>query len=142
VATILLVEDEPDLGLFEAGQLEREGHRVMRCGGAPGVLGACPLLKYGACPLVEPADMILFSCRMFTPLRGRAYTGRDLLYAYRNHVTYGRLPMVVVSVGAPADLPGSGAVEIIDKFSEPGIVIRTIDRVLQAKNQQPAGVTG
>lgn len=33
MATILLVEDAPDLSLYEANHLEAAGHRVLRCGG-------------------------------------------------------------------------------------------------------------
>jgi len=138
MATILLVEDEPDIGTFEAGLLEREGHRVLRCGGAPSMFGACPMLRDGSCALVDPADLIIFSCRMFSRLPRRTYTGANLLRSYRNHAVYGRLPMLVVSVGAPDDLPGTGPIELIDKFSEPGAITNAVDRLLA----QPSRRTG
>jgi CheY-like chemotaxis protein len=134
MATILLVEDAPDIGVFEAGLLEREGHRVIRCGGAPGVFGACPLVREGSCALVDPADLIIFSCRLLTRLPRQSYSGTDLLRAYRNHPMYGRLPMLIVSVGRPEKLPGTGAVEAIDKFSAPGAVLAAVGRMLASKS--------
>lgn len=130
MATILLVEDQPDLGLFEAGLLEDQGHRVIRCGGGPTPLSACPLMRYGSCALADSADLILFGCGMFA-MRGRTYGGVHLLRAYRAHPDYGRLPMVVVSLGAPDSLEGSGPIERVDKFSAPGAVVAAVNRLLE-----------
>jgi len=133
MATILLVEDQPDIGLYEAQVLEAAGHRIVRCIGGPTLFAACPLLKFGRCSLVDHADLILFSMPMFA-IRGRTYRGDHLLRAYREHPDYGCLPMVVVSVGTPPDLPGSGRVLRIDKFSHPHAVIDAVDNLmLQAK---------
>src|SRR5437867_12046426 len=92
MATILLVEDRPDLGLYERKLLEQAGHRVVWCGGAPPPFAACPMLTRGACPLADSADMVLFSCAMSTPMRGRSYRAEHLLNAYRSHPRYGKLP--------------------------------------------------
>jgi hypothetical protein len=53
MATILLVEDGPSVSREIPGLLEEAGHRVMRCGGGPTPLGACPLLRSGRCPLPD-----------------------------------------------------------------------------------------
>lgn len=130
MSTILLVEDEPDLGLYEAKLLEQEGHHVLRCGGAPTPFGACPVMRGEGCPLVMDAELIIFSCRMFAPLRNRPYSGADLLLAYRNHAAYGQRPMLVVSVGAPEKLPGRGPVATVEKFSAPGTVTAAVHSLL------------
>lgn len=129
MATILLVEDQPDVGLYEAQLLEAAGHRIVRCIGGPTLFGACPLLKFGHCSLVDHADLILFSVPMFA-MRGRTYRGEHLLRAYREHPDYGRLPMVIVSLGIPEDLPGTGPLTRVDKFSEPNAVIDAVEDVL------------
>lgn len=129
MATILLVEDQPDVGLYEAQILEGAGHRIVRCIGGPTLFGACPLLKFGHCSLADHADLILFSIPMFA-MRGRTYRGEHLLRAYREHADYGRLPMVVVSLGIPRDLPGTGPLARVDKFSEPHAVIGAVEDVL------------
>lgn len=51
MATLLLVEDQPDLILLEARLLEERGHRVLACRGSPTPFAACPLLRRGGCPL-------------------------------------------------------------------------------------------
>lgn len=130
MATILLVEESPDLGLYEAGLLEAAGHRVLRCGGAPTPLGACPMLRYGSCPLPDAADLIVFSCALVVPMRGRVYTGVDLLRAYRAHPVYGRTPMLVVSIGRPEHLGGTGPLQTIRKFSAPDAVTDAVERLL------------
>ena len=137
MATILLIEDQPDLGTYEANVLESAGHRIIRCFGGPTMFAACPLLKVGRCSLIDAADLIVFSVPMFS-IHGRTYRGEHLLRAYRSHVDYGRLPMVVVSIGTPKDLPGSGPIERIDKFSEPHLVLEAIHRLLSWKNE-PVG---
>jgi len=129
MATLLLVEDQPDLGLVEAPRLEERGHRVIRCGGGPGAFGRCTLLGHGDCPLPSSADLIVFSVPLFGRLRGRMYRGIDLLRAYRAHPLYSRLPCLIVSVGDPGPLEGTGPVAVIDKFSAPGAVIDHVERL-------------
>lgn len=131
MATILLVEDAPDLGLDEAGRLEEAGHRVLRCGGGPSPSGACPMLGAGRCPMADAADLIVFSCNLFAPLRGRGYRGIHLLRSYRAHLDYGRLPMLVVSVGRPQDLEGTGPIEMVEKYSRPRAVVEAVERLLR-----------
>jgi CheY-like chemotaxis protein len=134
MATILLVEDSPDLGFYEARLLEGRGHRVVRCNGAPSPLAACPMLKRGSCPLPDSADVILFSSPMFGPIRHRTYRGAHLLSAYRNHPTYGRKPMLVVSAGAPLTIEGQGPYEVIEKFSPPHMILEAVDRLVEMSN--------
>jgi len=129
MATILLVEDQPDVGLYEAQILEAAGHRILRCMGGPTLFAACPLLRTGRCSLVDQADIIVFSLPMFS-LHGRSYRGEHLLRAYRSHPDYGRLPMVVISIGTPPDLPGRGPLTRVDKFSDPHVVVRAVDDLL------------
>jgi hypothetical protein len=130
VASILLVEDEPDLGLFEAGLLEQHGHTVLRCSGGPTSFAACPMMRDGSCSVADAADLIIFSCGIFAPLRHRTYRGIHLLRAYREHPVYGRLPMLVVSVGAPDDLLGTGPIELVAKFADPKEIVGAVDRLL------------
>ncbi|MGZ4240272.1 MAG: hypothetical protein ACXVQ7_01510 [Actinomycetota bacterium] len=138
MATILLIEDEPDLGLYEAKLLEQEGHHVLRCNGAPTPFGACPVMRGEGCPLVGSAEVIIFSCRMFAPLRNRPYTGADLLLAYRSHAAYGDRPMLVVSVGAPDKLPGKGPLISVEKFAAPGSVTEAVHALLDGKARSQA----
>lgn len=130
MATILLVEDTPDLGLFEAKLLEAAGHRVVRCAGAPSQFSVCPLLRGRSCSLADEADLIMFSCRLFTEMQGRAYRGIQLLRAYRAHPAYSRLPFVVVSLGTPGKLEGIGPVEVVQKYGDPAEVINAVKRLL------------
>jgi hypothetical protein len=130
MSTILLVEDRPDLGLYEFRLLERAGHRVIWCGGWPTPYAACPMLTRGACRLADSADMLLFSCAMSTPMRGSTYRAEHLLNAYRSHPRYGKLPMVVVSIGAPKETAGTGPYATVDKFSSPWAVVDAVQRVL------------
>lgn len=129
MAVILLIEDQPDIGTYEARVLEAAGHRVIRCIGGPSLFGACPMLKRGQCPLVESADMIVFSLPMFS-MRGRTYRGEHLLRTYRSHPDYSRLPMLIVSLGTPANLPGTGPIERIDKYANPNAVLDAVARLL------------
>lgn len=132
-ATILLVEDAPDLALDEAPALESAGHRVVRCGGSRMPYSACPLLRFGECSIAAPADLIIFSVPLGgVRFRGWAYSGTDLLRAYRAHPRFGRLPMLIVSVGDPGPLEGIGPVEIVDRHSMPGVVARAVERLLGA----------
>ena len=130
MATILLIEDVPDIGLYEAGLLEAQGHRVIRCGGAPSPLAACSLLRFGHCPLPDVADLIVFSTALYTPTRHRTYRGMDLLSAYRRHPVYGRIPMLVVTIGAPRDIEGRSAIEFVEKFSPPREILAAVGRLL------------
>jgi CheY-like chemotaxis protein len=131
VASILLVEDAPDLGVYEAGVLEQHGHTVLRCSGGPTPFAACPMIPDGSCPVADAADLIIFSCGMFGPLRHRTYRGIHLLRAYREHPVYGRLPMMVVSVGAPDDLGGTGPVQIVAKFASPNDIVDAVEQLLE-----------
>lgn len=141
MSTILLVEDAPDLGLYEVGLLEQDGHHVFRCCGGPVLHGACPLLRGGDCALPAVADLIVFSVPLFGPLRNRTYRGIDLLRAYRGHRVYGRLPMLIVSVGDPGAVEGIGPLEVIDKFGEPNRVRDAVRRMLSAawRAARPSG---
>jgi hypothetical protein len=116
--------------LYEAGLLEREGHRVIRCGGAPTPLAACPMLKYGNCPLPDSADLILFSSALHVPTKGRTYRGIDLLRAYRQHAAYGALPMLVVTIGKVDDPGGRAPMEVVEKFSPPRVIVDAVDRLV------------
>lgn len=141
MATILLIEDAPDLGLYEARLLEARGHRVIRCSGAPTVLTACSMLRYGRCALPDVADLILFSTAMYTPIRHRSYRGADLLAAYRGHPTYGGIPMVVVTIGPPPRVPGRAPYEVVQKFSSPDAIVGAVERLLASRRRSraPAG---
>lgn len=138
MATVLLVEDAPDLGLYEAGLLRQAGHRTIQCSGGPGPSpsSACPLLRTGSCSLADAADLILFSGGLFS-MRGRNYSGEHLIHAYRSHPRYGRLPMLVVSVGRPRPLGGSGPFEHVEKFSAPFLIVEAVERLLGLR--LPAG---
>ena len=130
MATILLVEDAPDLGLYEARLLEAEGHRVIRCSGGPTIFAACRMMRDGFCPLPDSADLIVFSCGLFAPIRHRTYRGIHLLRAYRAHPRYGRLPMLVVSFGPLEKIEGADAIEIVEKFAGPQAVLDAVGRLL------------
>jgi hypothetical protein len=93
MATILLVEDGATVSREVTCPLEAAGHRVMRCGGGPTPFAACLLLRYGRCPLVDSADLLVFACALALPLPGRSYRGIHLLRAYRAHPDYARLPL-------------------------------------------------
>jgi len=131
MACILLVEDAPDLGLYEARLLEAEGHTVFSCSGGPTPFQACPMMQRGTCPVADAADLIVFSCRLFGPLPHRTYRGLHLLRQYRAHPVYGGLPMLVVAVGAPDDLDGTGPIEQVAKFSDPSDIVDAVDRLLE-----------
>lgn len=130
MARILLVEDAPDLGTYEAKILEARGHRVLWCCGGPPGLAACPMLRTGSCVLPESAEVIVFSCALLPQMHGHSYRGSHLLRAYREHPVYSRKPMLVVSIGAPTDLPGTGPLRFIDKHADPDAVLKAIDELL------------
>jgi hypothetical protein len=130
MSTILLVEDVPDLALYEARLLTAQGHHVIRCSGGPTPFSACPMIRDGVCRLVDAADIIVFACQLYMPIPRRTYRGIHLLRAYRDHPIYGRLPMLVVAFGAPADLGGSGPIETLKQFSEPHEIVEAVDRLL------------
>ena len=133
MSTILLVEDAPDLTLYEAGLLEAAGHRVLRCGGGPSPFGTCPMMQHSACVLADHADLILFSFRLFPPVTGRRYRGIDLLCAYRSHPRYGKLPMLVVSVGVPEVIEGTGPIEEVERWSGPRTILGAVERLLATR---------
>jgi len=130
MALILLVEDTPDLVLYEGRVLESAGHRVFRCSGGPTPFAACTMLRYGNCPLPEAADLIIFDCGMIGPMRHRTYRGIHLLRAYRAHALYGLVPMLVIAETLPDGLEGSGPIESIPKFSEPRAVVEAVEGLL------------
>ena len=130
MAKILLVEDQPDLVLYETRLLEAAGHRVIRCPGGPTPFAACPMMRRGSCALPESVDLIVFDCGMFGPLRHRTYRGIHLLRAYRRHPWYGRLPMLVITESLPRDLGGSGPIDSLPKFSEPHVLVEAIETML------------
>lgn len=130
MANILLVEDTPDLGLFEAILLEAAGHHMLRCSGGPTPFAACPLMRVGSCPVAGAADLIIFSCGMVRPLPHRTYGGEHLLRRYRSHPTYGSLPMLLVGPKEPAGLEGTGRIEVIEKSSSPRRVLDSVERLL------------
>jgi CheY-like chemotaxis protein len=114
MATILLVEDGATVSREVTRLLEAAGHRVVRCGGGPTPLAACPLLRSGRCPFVDSADLLVFACTLTLPLPGRSYRGIHLLRAYRGHPDYGRLPLLLVAVEPPRDLAGAGPIEVVE----------------------------
>ncbi len=133
MAGILLVEDGPGIGRELTGLLAAAGHRVVRCGGGPTPLAACPLLRQGSCPLPDAAQLLVFACTLGLPLRGRSYRGSHLLRAYRAHPDYGRLPLVLVAVAPPQDLEGSGPTELVGTFADPAAVLAAVNRLLHAR---------
>jgi CheY-like chemotaxis protein len=133
MATILLIEDGPSIGRELPSLLAAAGHRVLRCGGGPTPLAACPLLRHGHCPLAEAADLLVFACPLDLPLRGRSYRGRHLLAAYRTHPDHGRLPLVLVAIAPPQDLKGTGPIELVDTFTDPAAVLAAVHRLLQPR---------
>lgn len=140
MARILLVEDTPDLGLFEAKILETAGHQIIHCGGGSSPFGVCPMLKGESCGLADCANVIIFSCRVFTQLPMRAYRGLQLLRAYRAHPVYGRLPFLVVVLGDPGKLEGIGPIEVVQKFADPKDIIDAVQRLLVKTEHAPAEV--
>jgi hypothetical protein len=133
MASILLIEDGPGIGGQLPGLLATAGHRVLRCGGGPTPLAACPLLRQGRCLLADAAELLVFACPLDLPLRGRSYRGRHLLRAYRRHPDYGRLPLVLVAIAPPPDLEGTGPIELVDTFTDPAAVLAAVHRLLQPR---------
>jgi CheY-like chemotaxis protein len=133
MASILLVEDGPGVGRQLTSLLAAAGHRVLRCGGGPTPLAACPLLRRGSCPLPDAAELLVFACTLPLPLPGRSYRGIHLLRAYRAHPDYGRLPLVLVAVAAPQDLEGPGPTEMVGTFTDPAGVLAAVNRLLQLR---------
>jgi hypothetical protein len=133
MASILLIEDGPGVGRQLTSLLAAAEHRVLRCGGGPTPLAACPLLRQGRCPLADAAELLVFACPLDRPLRGRSYRGIHLLHAYRAHPDYGRLPLVLVAVAPPQDLEGPGPTEMVETFTEPAVVVAAVHRLLQPR---------
>jgi hypothetical protein len=130
MGSILLIEDGPGIGGQLPDLLAAAGHRVLRCGGGPTPLVACPLLRQGQCPLADAAELLVFACPLDLPLRGRSYRGIHLLRAYRAHPDYGRLPLVLVAIEPPHDLVGTGPTELIATFTDPAAVLAALHRLL------------
>jgi hypothetical protein len=137
MASILLIEDGPGIGRQLPGLLAAAGHRVLRCGGGPTPLAACPLLRQGRCPLADAAELLVFACPLDLPLRGRSYRGSHLLHAYRAHPDYGRLPLVLVAIAPPQDLAGTGSTELVATFTDPPAVLAAVNRLLQPPQPSP-----
>lgn len=134
MATILLVEDQPDLATYEAPLLAEEGHHVIHCtGGASAPWGACPMLRGRPCGLADVADVIVISTPLYGPLFGRGYRGIHLLRAYRAHHVYGRKPMIVVAFGAPEYVAGRGSYQAFDKHADPALVVDAIARAARGE---------
>jgi hypothetical protein len=141
MATVLLVEDFPDLGLYESRVLQRKGHRVLECNGAPSVFGACPMLKGGSCALADAADIILISLPLSGAVHHRPYDGSHVLSAYRMHRAYGTKPMLVVSGAAPGRIGGPGRCEVVMKQAPPHAIVEAVERLLgAARGTATAGV--
>ncbi len=138
MASILLVEDGPGVGRQLTSLLAAAGHRVLRCGGGPTPLAACPLLRQGSCPLPDAAELLVFACTLPLPLPGRSYRGIHLLHAYRAHPDYGRLPLVLVAIAPPHDLQGPGPTEMVGTFTDPAAVLAAVNRLLQPPAAPPA----
>jgi CheY-like chemotaxis protein len=137
MATILLVEDGATVSRQVSCLLETAGHRVVRCGGGPTPLAACLLLRYGRCPLVDSADLVVFACALALPLPGRSYRGIHLLRAYRAHPDYGRLPLMLVAVAPPHHLAGAGPIEVVETHTDSAAVVAAANRLLQPTGQTP-----
>jgi hypothetical protein len=133
MAAILLIEDGPGIGGQLPGLLAAAGHRVLRCGGGPTPLAACPLLRQGHCLLADAAELLVFACPLELPLRGRSYRGSHLLAAYRTHPDYGRLPLVLVTIAPPEDLEGTGPTELIATFTDPAAILAAVHRLLASR---------
>lgn len=137
MATILLVEDGATVSREATALLEAAGHRVAHCGGGPTPLAACWLLRYGRCPLVDNADLLVFACTLTQPLPSRSYRGIHLLRALRAHLDYGRLPLVLVAVEAPHNLARAGPIEVVETQAGPAAVVSAVNRLLQPTGQAP-----
>jgi hypothetical protein len=133
MASILLIEDGPGVGRQLPGLLAAAGHRVLRCGGGPTPLAACPLLRWGCCPLPDAAELVVFACPLGLPLRGRSYRGIHLLRAYRAHPDYGQLPLVLVAIAPPQDVEGPEPTETVGTFTDPAAVLAAVHRLLQPR---------
>jgi hypothetical protein len=132
MATILIVEDVPDVAPRVAAALATRGHRVLRCSGGLSPFGACPLLRGGHCTLADGADLIVFACMQSIPLAGRSYRGEHLLAAYRAHDEYGRLPMLMVGVLPPGSIAnGAGPVDFAHTTASADAIADAADRLLE-----------
>jgi hypothetical protein len=131
MATILLIEDGATISREVTRLLEAAGHQVVRCGGGPTPLAACLLLRYGRCPFVDNADLLVFARALALPLSGRSYRGIHLLRAYRAHPDYGRLPLVLVAVAPPHNLGGAGPIEVVETPTDLVAVVAAVHRLLQ-----------
>ena len=139
MARILMVEDVLDIGAYEASLLQADGHEVALCRGAPGPFAHCPLMRDGSCWLVDAADLVVFSCALHAPVGQQRFRGHELLRAYRAHAAYGAKPFVVVSLSPPGDLPGTGRVEWVHKFSPPRALVAAVEAAIEeAVGEQPA----
>lgn len=88
-ARVLVEEADPAVGWATERVLEREGYDVAVCGG-PAVIGRCPLVEDGACPLAEGADVVL------NDLSLARVDDREVLVAIK-----ARLPQTPLLVEAP-----------------------------------------
>ena len=132
MATILIVEDAPDVAPRAAPVLAAHGHQVFRCSGGLSPSSACPLLRGSHCTLADGADLIVFACVQSIPVAGRSYRGEHLLAAYRAHDLYGRLPMLIVGVLPPGSrVGGAGPVEFADTTASADEIADAADRLLE-----------
>lgn len=137
MATILLIEDVLDIGAYEARLLEERGHRVVICRGGPGPFSACPLVRDGTCGIADHADMIVFSTSLFAPVGTQSHRGMDLLRAYREHPAYGAKPCLVVAVGTPGPMAGTGPIRTIAKFAAAHQVVAAAEDLLVQAGRGP-----
>ena len=133
MASILLIEDGPGVGRQLTSLLAAAGHRVLRCGGGPTPLAACPLLRQGRCPLADAAELLVFACPLDLPLRGRSYRGIHLLRAYRARPDYGRLPLVLVASRPRRIWRDRGRPRWSRRSPNPAVVVAAVHRLLQPR---------
>lgn len=153
MSTILLIEQAPDLRLFEVSALEAAGHKVFVCCGGRDAFAGCDLMRTGSCILPDIADVIVFTLPLRIELRGRTYRGEHLLRSYRDHAIYGAKPMLIVGEEIPLDLPGRGQVVFVPRHAEPDRILAAIGSLIppdapappsdpRAAPQRPGGWRG
>jgi CheY-like chemotaxis protein len=97
---VLLVEAEPTSRLLYGGWLEDSGYEVMTCPGprAPGY--TCVGGRTGACPLIDPADVVVVGLDLDSEIEQEGTSAFELLSLY----TASGKP--VVAFGSDPDIVG------------------------------------